>query len=121
MIHPEQRKEIIILLKILQDENKWNKIYAYINSILNEKDNWGYPAVVSEPVVKYGTATHEIWLTEEEAQDILEAYEAQGGGCKYSKEELEECIAIANHCKAHPEECYTWEEVQKSMRAVYAV
>jgi hypothetical protein len=121
MINPEQRKEIIILLKILQDEAKWNKIYAYVNSVLKEKDGWEYHTVVSEPVVRYGTNTHEIWLTEEEAQEILEAYEAHGDSCKYTKEELEDCIAIADYCKAHPEECYTWEEVQKSMRAVYAI
>ncbi|MDR2843324.1 MAG: hypothetical protein LBV57_01595 [Candidatus Symbiothrix sp.] len=123
MISPEERKETIIFLKILQDEEKWDKIYSYVNRVLNETDEQEYSSsmVVREPVVPYRAAYQGEWLTEDEAQEILEDYEARKGISKYSQEEMDSWIDIVEDCKAHPEKCHTMDEVFQAMRAVYAV
>ncbi|KAA6301600.1 MAG: hypothetical protein EZS26_002206 [Candidatus Ordinivivax streblomastigis] len=123
MISPEERKETIIFLKILQDEEKWDKIYSYVNRVLNETDEQEYSSsmVVREPVVPYQAAYQGEWLTEDEAQEILEDYEARKGVSKYSQEEMDSWIDIVEDCKAHPEKCCTMDELFQAMRAVYAV
>jgi hypothetical protein len=121
MINPEERKEIIILLKIMQDEGKWNKIYAYVNSVLRETDNQDYPLIACEPLTVYKTNTHEIWLTEDEAQEILEAYEAGAGKSALSDEEWEEIDKMAKYYKKHPEELIPWEKALAEVDVEYGL
>jgi hypothetical protein len=122
MISPEQRKEIIVLLKILQDEAKWKKIYAYVNSVLRETDDLDYPMVACEPAVTvYRTDTHEIWMTEDEAQEILEAYETGGGKSALSDEEWLEIDRMAKYYKKHPEELIPWEKALAEVDAEYGL
>ncbi|MDR0832570.1 MAG: hypothetical protein LBN93_00015 [Candidatus Symbiothrix sp.] len=119
MISPEQRKEIIILLKILQDEAKWDKIYAYTKSVLLETDKINYPMMVCEPTATYGygqAVLPEMWMTEDEAQEMLEEYESWGGGSTLSENQWQEVYEVAEYCEKHPETCHTWEEVKNEVR-----
>ncbi|GHT39794.1 hypothetical protein FACS189437_04200 [Bacteroidia bacterium] len=120
MIDPEQRKEIIVLLKILQNEKAWDKIYMSINQVLRGEDDKIGPVIVREPAVKYRSRySDELTMTEEEADEILDVYETSGGHSHYTQKELEECLKISDYCTAHPEECYTWEEVRDEVRMKY--
>jgi hypothetical protein len=120
MIDPQQRRETINLLKIIGNEEAWDKIYKYIHYVLDGAGEEDSPDVVREPETIYHAAGGGDWAFEDEyAQEVLEAYEASGGKSSLSIEELEECIRISDYCKAHPEKCYTWEEVDQEIRALY--
>ncbi|MDR0547615.1 MAG: hypothetical protein LBG77_08600 [Dysgonamonadaceae bacterium] len=121
MIDPKQRKELIILLKILQDETKWDKIYAYADRVLRETDDFDYPATVNEPVAEYGTGKQELWLTEEEADEILDTYESRKGQSALSSNDWLEIVEMAEYYDKHPEELIPWADVEAEMdKLLYA-
>ncbi len=77
MINPEKRKDLIIMLKLLQNEDAFEKIYDYVRKILSEPEE--ETTTVSEPVAKYKIKEKNIqanlFFSEKQIQEIIDAYD----------------------------------------------
>ncbi len=111
MINPEKRKDLIIMLKLLQNEDAFEKIYDYVRKILSEPEE--ETTTVSEPVAKYETKYTSIFpnTTEEYAQEILDNYNESGGGWRLSEEQWEEVLEAHEEAEKYPERLIPFEDV----------
>ncbi|GHT71360.1 hypothetical protein FACS1894174_05900 [Bacteroidia bacterium] len=79
MIDPRQRKDLILLLEIIQNEEIWDNIYMYVKDILKEDYMNENLNVASEPTVKYEVRNEENKIKEvfskEQIKEIIEAYD----------------------------------------------
>jgi len=121
MISPRERREILILLKIMTNEEAWNNIYRFIRKELgNTEDD---SDSVQEPAADYMTTDFRyLGYTETEAQEFMKDYEENDGyPLNLSEEEIEELWEIDRYYDEHPEETIPFDQAMAELKARYGI
>ena len=119
MISPRERREILILLKIMTNEEAWDNIYRFIRKELgNTEDD---SDSVQEPAADYMTTDFRyLGYTETEAQEFMKDYEENDGyPLNFSEEEIQELWKISDECDKHPEKLIPFDTVMGELKNKY--
>ena len=121
MISPKERREILILLKVMMNEEAWNNIYQFIHKELGSTDKEPDSNSVQEPLADYLTPNFRyLGYTDAEAQEFMEDYEANDGyPLNLSEEEIQELWKISDECDKHPENLIPFEVVMNDLKEKY--
>ena len=121
MISPRERREILILLKIMTNEEAWNNIYRFIRKELGNTEDTSNS--VQEPTADYMTPDFRyLGYTETEAQEFMKDYEENDGyPLNLSEEEIEELWEIDKYCDEHPETMVPFDVAMAELNARYGI